>query len=112
MSLLHPHSKRFIYPTASLEEQRLRRILIGAILEFGEPHDFESGAMTRPLTQDKNGGYMPTPQPNNPQKALEYYMLQEEGDGYAIFGAVYFLIAGVLLHRKLSTMPSTNAIQA
>jgi|GEM_PF-2134560 len=88
MSLLHPHSKRFIYPTASLEEQRLRRILIGAILEFGEPHDFESGAMTRPLTQDKNGGYMPTPQPNNPQKALEYYMLQEEGDGYAIFGAL------------------------
>lgn len=61
---------------------------MGAILEFGEPHDFESGAMTRALTQDKKGGYMPAPQSTNQQKALEYYMLQEDGDGYEIFGAL------------------------
>jgi len=88
MSLLHPHNKRFIYTDANPEEQRFRRILIGAILEFGEPHDFESGAMTRQLTQDKDGGFAPAPQPANPQKALEYYMLQEDGEGYEIFGAL------------------------
>jgi uncharacterized membrane protein HdeD (DUF308 family) len=29
--------------------------------------------------------------------------------GYAIFGGVYFLIAGILMHRKLSRIPRTGA---
>ncbi len=88
MSIIHLRSKRFIYPDATPEEGRLRRLLMGAILEFGEPHDFELGAMTRPITQDKDGGFMPRPQVGKPQGALGYYMLQEDGDGYAIFGAL------------------------
>ena len=82
-------SKPYTYPVASPEEIMFRRTLIGAILEFGEPHDFESGTMTRPIVEAKNGrkGTVITA-PLKPGAALEYYMLQEDGQGFSIFGAL------------------------
>lgn len=88
MSFLHFPSKRFTYAKPSSEEVRFRRILSAATLEFGEPHDFESGAMTRPLIEDKKGNITNAPSPAKPAASLEYYMLQEDGNGYAVFGAM------------------------
>lgn len=88
MSFLHFPSKRFTYAQPSPEEVRFRRILSAATLEFGEPHDFESGAMTRPLLQDKKGNITSPPSSTKPTASLEYYMLQEDGNGYAVFGAM------------------------
>ncbi|HKR82306.1 MAG TPA: hypothetical protein VJR27_04895 [Candidatus Saccharimonadales bacterium] len=87
MAFLRFPSKPFSYRTASPEEARFRRVLSAAILEFGEPHDFESGAMTRPLFEDKKGRITELPAPK-PTTAREYYMLQEDGNGYAVFGAM------------------------
>jgi hypothetical protein len=88
MALFRFSPKPFSYGSTPPEEVRFRRVLSAATLEFGEPHDFESGAMTRPILEDKKG-YVTTNQPvPKPSAALEYYMLQEDGNGYAVFGAM------------------------
>ncbi len=64
---------------------------MGAILEFGEPHDFESGTMTRPILEEKTsqkGRGTAGSRAAKPSASLEYYMLQEDGQGFAIFGAL------------------------
>ncbi len=63
---------------------------MGAILEFGEPHDFESGTMTRPILEEKYSqkGRETPPRAAKPSASLEYYMLQEDGQGFVIFGAL------------------------
>jgi hypothetical protein len=81
------HSKPFSYQPASAEEVAFQRVLMGAILEFGEPHDLESGAMTRPFLSDKKGRQIVSPTPKA-TGALEYYMLQEDGLGFSVFGAM------------------------
>ena len=73
----------FTYPPSSPEETAFRRALEGAILEFGEPHSFELGAMTRPLLSQREGTAN-----IKAGGALEYYMLQEDGVGCSIFAAL------------------------
>lgn len=72
----------FLYAPESPEALAFRRLLMGAILEFGAPHAFESGAMTRPVAHKNSQAT--TPQTHS----LDYSMLQEEGAGFTIFGAL------------------------
>lgn len=78
--------KIYSYNDASPEEVELRGVLMGAVLEFGEPHAFETGAMTRSL--ETNTTSTPPPFQSAADTTLAYYMLQEDGAGYAVFGAL------------------------
>ncbi|HSX08451.1 MAG TPA: hypothetical protein VLG11_06175 [Candidatus Saccharimonadales bacterium] len=78
--------KFYRYNDASPEEVELRRTLMGAILEFGEPHAFETGVMTRPL--ETATALAPAQPQSAADTTLAYYMLQEDGAGYAVFGAL------------------------